>query len=50
MRRREFVALFFCGLVVTRPLGAHAQQATRTIGFLSSRSPGESAALVAAFR
>jgi hypothetical protein len=31
-------------------LGAHAQQATRTIGFLSRRSPGESAALVAAFR
>ena len=57
MRRRKFIALLG-GAAVAWPLaahaqqtlGAHAQQATRTIGFLSRRSPGESAALVAAFR
>src|SRR6516162_8337595 len=49
MRRREFITLF--GGVAMWPLAAGAQQAAvPMIGFLSSRSPGESAALVAAFR
>src|SRR5262249_18093520 len=34
----------------TWPLAARAQQSVPVIGFLSSRSPGESAQLVAAFR
>jgi putative tryptophan/tyrosine transport system substrate-binding protein len=50
MRRREFIALLG-GTAATWPLAAHAQQAaTPLIGFLSSRSPNESEALVAAFR
>jgi putative tryptophan/tyrosine transport system substrate-binding protein len=57
MRRRKFIALLG-GAAVAWPLaahaqqtlGAHAQQATRTIGFLSRRALRESAALVAAFR
>jgi len=50
MRRREFIALLGSG-VAGWPLAAHAQrQALPVIGFLSSRSPGESADLVAAFR
>jgi len=50
MRRREFV-LLFSGAAAARPLAALAQQNTApVIGFLSSRSPNESEAVVAAFR
>src|SRR6266511_4460474 len=50
MRRREFVTLI--GAAVTAwPLAGRAQQPAMTvIGFLSSRSPAESTAVVAAFR
>jgi putative tryptophan/tyrosine transport system substrate-binding protein len=49
MRRREFITLL--GGAVAWPLATRAQQArTTAIGFLSSRSPGESDHLVAAFR
>jgi putative tryptophan/tyrosine transport system substrate-binding protein len=50
MRRREFVTLLG-STVVGIPLAARAQQpATPVIGFLSSRSPGDSAQHVSAFR
>jgi putative ABC transport system substrate-binding protein len=49
MHRRE--VLFVLGATAsTWPLRARAQQAMLSIGFLSSRSPGESAGVVAAFR
>jgi putative tryptophan/tyrosine transport system substrate-binding protein len=49
MRRRSFVALF--GAATLWPLASYAQQAALpVIGFLSSRSPGESATVAAAFR
>ena len=50
MRRRELIKLLG-GTAAAWPLAAHAQQAaTPLIGVLSSRSPNESEALVAAFR
>jgi putative tryptophan/tyrosine transport system substrate-binding protein len=49
VRRREFIGLLGCAASAW-PRVARAQQAMPMIGFLSSRSPGESAALVAAFR
>jgi putative tryptophan/tyrosine transport system substrate-binding protein len=49
MRRREFITLI--GSATAWPLVARGQQqAIPVVGFLSSRSPGESAGVVAAFR
>jgi putative ABC transport system substrate-binding protein len=50
MRRREFLGVIGCGLAAW-PIAARAQHpAVPVIGYLSSRSPADTAALVAAFR
>jgi putative tryptophan/tyrosine transport system substrate-binding protein len=49
MRRREFLSLF--GIAAAGwPLATWAQQPSPVIGFVSSRSPGESASVLAALR
>ena len=48
MQRRAFIGLI--GGALAWPLSARAQQGATAIGFLSSRSPGESSGVVAAFR
>src|SRR5687768_15423224 len=49
MRRREFIT-WLGGVLGAWPLIAEAQPSVPVVGFLSSRSPGESASVVAAFR
>jgi len=49
MRRRQFIVA--AGGVAAWPLAAYAQHATMPlIGYINSRSPDESADIVAAFR
>ncbi len=49
VRRREFITLMGSAVAVS-PLATHAQSPMPVIGFVSARSPGESASVLAAFR
>jgi putative ABC transport system substrate-binding protein len=49
MQRRDFIKVI-AGSAAAWPFAAHSQQPTPVVGFLSSRSPGESAPFVDAFR
>ena len=49
MRRREFITLMGSAVAVS-PLATHDQSPMPVIGFVSARSPGESASVLAAFR
>jgi putative tryptophan/tyrosine transport system substrate-binding protein len=48
MKRREFIVTI--GSALAWPLGARAQPTTPIVGFMSGRSPPDSAHLVSAFR
>lgn len=50
MRRRDFIAILSSALVAWPFVGRAQQRAMPVIGFLSSRSPVESAGVLAAFR
>jgi putative ABC transport system substrate-binding protein len=51
IRRRDFVILLGCGTVAAWPLAARAQQpAMPVVGFMSSRSAGDSSHVLVAFR
>jgi putative ABC transport system substrate-binding protein len=50
MKRRDFLAAAGGALAWPMVAPARAQQLTQTIGFLSSRSPGDSADVISAFR
>jgi putative tryptophan/tyrosine transport system substrate-binding protein len=50
MRRREFITAVCCGAACWPLAAARAQPAIPVVGFLSSRSPNESAGVITAFK
>ena len=50
MRRREFITSVCCGAASWPLAAARAQPSIPVVGFLSSRSPNESAGVTAAFK